>query len=197
MVSMNKKKGLVLPIIFMMCAVMLFSVDFVSSSSETTFTEQFRLENASTRYYLASLEVNETWSINCTALFTGKFYLYIFQDRPEDSSHMLKNGSVDSEILSIALVYNVTPSQIFSETLNETVFFTSLDFKAPTETLYYLQIILIEGGPDTFILSSSVPFQAYYIPFIAGYPANMLLGIILISSGIFFQRIRKQRNLKT
>ena len=196
MVSRIKKKGIIIPIVFVICAGMLFSTNMtlVAGSPETTYTQQFRLENVSTRYYVASLELNETWSINCTGLFTGKFYLYLFQDRPL-SSHMLENGSIDPEILNVASVYNITPSAIFSDVLNDTVCSTSLEFEATTATLYYLQIILVEGGPDTFVLSSSVEFQAYYIPFIAGYPGEILLGIVILSSGILFQRTRKKRKV--
>ena len=190
---MSKKKGIVLSMVFVMCASTLISAQFATSTPETTstFTEQFRLENISTRYYIASLKANETWSINCTGLFTGRFYLYLFQERPR-SSHMLDNGSIDPEILNAAVVYNITPAMVFSDVLNDTVCSTTLEFTASTTTVYYLQIILVEGGPDTFILSSSIAFQAYYIPFIAGYPGDLLFGIAIISSGLLFRLIKKK-----
>ena len=191
MVSKNYKTGKMFPIIFVVCAVLLLSAEPVRSTPETTFTEQFRLENASTRYYIASLDLNETWSLNCTGLYEGKYYLYLFQERPV-SSHMFDNGSIDPEILNAALTYNVTPSQIFSDALNDTVYTTSVNFTASTATVYYLQIILVEGGPDTFILFSSVEFQAYYIPFIAGYSVNILVGGIFLTGLILFRRITKK-----
>lgn len=193
MVFMNKKRGVVISIVFVICASMLVSTNIATGATDTTYTEQFRLENVSTRYYVASLEMNEIWSINCTGLFTGKFYLYLFQDRPE-YSHMLENGSIDTEILNVAVIYNITPSAIFSDVLNDTVCSTSLEFKATTSTLYYLQIILVEGGPDTFVLSSSVAFQAYYIPFIAGYPGEFFLGIAMLSGGILVYQIKKKNS---
>ena len=162
------------------------------SAEDNNFVDQYQLQQGTSRLYVVNLTSNANLFINCSAYYKGVFYIYIFDERPLDN-HVLRDGSIDTSITEKAAVYNETPSLVFSEDLNDTVSFITLNYTAPSYRLYYVEIILVENGPDTFRLESSYAVQAYYIPFIPGYNLEILASCAAFATYLIFFKIRKRR----
>ena len=174
-------------------AFMNFNVPIKPVSAEdNNFVDQYQLQQGTSRLYVVNLTSNANLFINCSAYYKGVFYIYIFDERPLDS-HVLRDGSIDASITENAAAYNETPSLVFSEDLNDTVSFITLNYTAPSYRLYYVEIILVENGPDTFRLESSYAMQAYYIPFIPGYNLEILASCAVFAIFLIFFKIRKRR----
>ena len=150
-------------------ALMNFSVPITPVSAEDNiYEDQYQLQQGATRFYVVNLTLDANWIINCTAYYKGVFHIYLFDERPTDN-HVLRDGSLDASITDQAVAYNETPSLIFSNNLNDTVNSVTLNYTAPSYQLYYLEIIVVENGPDTFRLESNYALQAYYVPFIPAF----------------------------
>ena len=174
-------------------AFMNFSVPIKPVSAEdNNFVDQYQLQQGTARFYVVNLTSNANLFINCSAYYKGVFYIYIFDERPE-YSHFLRDGSINASMTDNSVAYNETPSLIFSESLNDTVSFITLNYTVPSYRLYYVEIILAENGPDTFKLESSYAMQAYYIPFLPGYNLEILTSCAVFATFLIFFKIRKRR----
>ncbi len=162
------------------------------SAEDNNFVDQYQLQQGTARFYVVNLTSNANLLINCSAYYKGVFYIYIFDERPLDS-HVLSDGSIDASITESAAAYNETSSLVFSDDLNDTVSFITLNYTAPVYQLYYVEIILVENGPDTFKLESSYAMQAYYIPFIPGYNLEIFTSCAVFATFLIFFKIRKRR----
>jgi len=172
---------------------MNFNVPIKSVSAEdNNFVDQYQLQQGTSRLYVVNLTSNANLFINCSAYYKGVFYMFIFDERPLEG-HVLRDGSIDASITESAAAYNETPSLVFSEELNDTVSFITLNFTAPSYRLYYVEIILVENGPDTFRLESSYTMQAYYVPFIPGYNIEAFASCAISATFLIFLKIRKRR----
>ena len=116
----------------------------------------------------------------------------MYDERPLDS-HLLPDGSIDASITDQAVAYNETPSLVYSSTINDTVSSVFLNYTAPSIRLYYLEIIVVENGPDTFKLESNYVLQPYYIPFIPGYNIEIFASCAVFIVFLIYFKIRKQR----
>ncbi|MHA1610507.1 MAG: hypothetical protein ACTSYU_00520 [Promethearchaeota archaeon] len=165
-----------------------------NNAEQESFSEIFRMENDSSRYYITDLDTNETWSIKLNASYKGIFYIFLFEERPEEELTLDETTS-DPLIYDTAVAYNNTPSYLFDSDLNDTISNVCLDYTYTGDQtiLFFLQIILVENGPDSFQLWSSKEIQPYYIPFIAGYSTIATIGgTVLAFFGIFFVINRKK-----
>ncbi|WP_457557689.1 hypothetical protein [Candidatus Harpocratesius sp.] len=165
-----------------------------SSESLYTHSEIFRMEQGSSKFYLTTLNPNETWSLNLTALFTGVFYIFIFDERPTND-YIYANYSLDPEIYEQSIAYNNTPRYIFYPELNLSVANVQLDYKYldTKSRLVYLEIVILENGPDTYHLYSSHLLEPYYIPFIDGFNPSSLIFLFLFSHSVIFVFINKKK----
>jgi hypothetical protein len=200
---MKKSAIAILSILLLNCVLLLWipysngspssNVSNAAEDSENVFTEQFRLDKNTGRYYVSALNGSQTWNLNLTSVYHGIFYLLIFENRPEED-YFLENGSLNPIVFSIAIAYNNTPI-IINSTIegNEYNYFLNLSYTVSVTKLYYLMVYL-DGGttPDTFILKSSTKIQAYFIPFIDGFPIELLLGCI----GLGFLLIKRKIRMK-
>jgi len=169
----------------------------MSSEEEQTeemFTEQFRLDKQTGRYYVSALNEGQMWDINLTSVYRGIFYLFIFDNRPE-SDYFLENGSLNKIVYTNAVAYNNTPI-ILNSTLeaDEINYFINLSYKATVTKLYYLLVYLAQGTtPDTFILKSNAKIQAYFIPFIDGFPIEVILGNLGLGAIVIYRKTRRKK----
>ena len=173
--------------------LMNFSVPITPVSAEDNiYEDQYQLQQGATRFYVVNLTLDANWIINCTAYYKGVFHIYLFDERPTDN-HVLRDGSLDASITDQAVAYNETPSLIFSSGLNDTVYSVTLNYTAPSYKLYYLEIIVVENGPDTFRLESNYELQAYYIPFIPGYNVEIFASCAVFIVFLIYFKIRKRK----
>jgi hypothetical protein len=161
--------------------------------SATLYSEQFRLEQNNIRYYVTALNASQVWEINLTSVYHGIFHLFLFDSRPQ-KEYLGENGALDSSVYTDSVAYNNTPVVIPSKTIeNDTINFVSLSYTASNDSLYYLMVALVGGtAPDTFILTSNSQVQAYFIPFLPGYPLEWIIvssmlgfGVVIIKKRIF------------
>jgi len=164
--------------------------------SATLYTEQFRLEQNTIRYYVTALNQSQVWEMNLTSVYHGIFHLFLFDSRPQ-KEYLVENGTLDPNVYTDSVAHNDTPVEIPSQTIeNDTVNFVSLSYTATNESLYYLMIALVGGtAPDTFILTSNSQVQAYFIPFIPGYPFEWIILGSAIGFGMIIVKKRKIKSL--
>lgn len=156
-------------------------------SAQISFREQFRLEEGTVRYYVASLNETSVWQLNCTSIYDGIFYLFIFDERPRESFIDPVTKNITAEMYNIAVAYNNTPVYINSSVVEDLqVAYIELSYVIPTTGLYYMCVAIVENAPDTFSMESNFELQPYFIPFIPGYPVEwiglismlMIVGIV-------------------
>lgn len=195
----KKTQYFLVSIIILQFFIIFHGIPLISTDGvDPEHKEQFTLDDGDTRFIMAHLSDNETWYVNCTSVYTGKFYLFLFDERPVEK-FVSENGEIDDKIYEEAIIYNTTPSQIFSENINSTVFTISLNFTASVpdyreELLYYIQVICVSGGPDAFILISPThEIQPYYIPFIPGYSGKWILISIIPTVLLLFKKYKMRR----
>jgi len=199
---MKKFSSIIAPLVLILLITVITSGTKVNAELQTEYKEQFRLEQASTRFYVTNLTVGETWSVNCTAVYEGIFYMFLFNVRPNqtilDNDRNLIQDRVDE-----ALIYNITPSEIPSPTIEDANVSTvsinyqisgvSLAYENPeNKSLFYLEIVCMENGPDTFLLVSNVAIEAYFIPFIPGFPIAVIIPIVGVSVLGLIKKYRKR-----
>jgi hypothetical protein len=143
-------------------------------------SEQFRLEQGATRYYVTTLDVNETWKIDVTSVYEGIFEIYLYSERITEYTYQYE-----------AVASNNSGIKIFSTSLNDTVNFVSANYTAKVKQMYYLEIVLVKNGPDTFVLKSSHSVQTYFIPFIPGYPIEIIMICGVFTIFILIRKFRK------
>ncbi len=165
-----------------------------SAEQEGHYEAQFRLELGSTRFYLTSLKPGDVWFINMTSVYEGVFYIYLFDSRPEENYLLDSDDLIDPRIREDAKIYNETPIDIYSSELNMTVKNLQLNYTATHEKLHYVEIILVENGPDTYELTSSQEIEPYFIPFISAYPYFIIAMLAISYTGFLVKKIRKSMN---
>jgi hypothetical protein len=195
---MNKKSNLAALLLLSLLMVnMIFFVYSVSAQAPPSgliYREQFHLERGSIRYYVTSLDENETWTINCTSIYQGVFYLFMFELRPKQEYIDRNAGNISDLIFSEAIAYNSTPILINSSVDPEMqVHFLVLEKKVTEKKLYYLGVAIVNNPPDTYLLFSNHEIQPYFIPFIPGYPLEWIGLCSLFIIGIFYKKYRNQR----
>ena len=159
----------------------------------------FRMENLSSRTYVMPLNQSEVFFTEVSALYFGVFELYIIGERPKQN-FILADGSIDSWLLENALASNTTSlgpleydekvREKYGNITNSYQNKTSLEFSAPWNGLFYLIIMLRQGGPDFFYMNSTHEMNPYFIPFIPGYPLEIVISIFSASALLLIRKVR-------
>ncbi len=186
--SLKKKKKMAI-ILFLSLGFNLinnFALVTGESANNDYDPDQFFLQQGMNRIYLTNLEVNDTWIVTCTSKFEGKFNLYLYDQRPTLEDYLNEHTNYPA-LGSPLIAYNETSIKIYSYDIDANVNFISVNYTVSTSKLYYVEIKLVEGGPDSFIFSSTVngesnAIQAYFIPYIAGFQIEFLFISITIGS---------------
>jgi len=134
-------------------------------------------------YFLVHLEADENIVINITHIDEGNFGLFLYDERPSESFINLDN-SLNPEIFSVAIIYSIDDNPY-------------INYTAPTSKIYYIELILIENGPDTFFFyCSNDELTRYYLPIIPGYQVGFLILSLIITSSliIFFKKRSTKKN---
>ena len=167
--------------------VLLFSSFAAVNASEDPeyYTDSFPLQTFDFRMYVVSLQLNDTLIVNVTSVADGDFDLFLFSTRPMEA-YVSRDG-YDSEITNPerTLEYDVTQGSPFSS-----INFTADNPDYPNE-LYYLQVVLYDRGPDSYILEANQEMELYFIPFIPGYPILAIVGVSFLTIGVIFFQKRK------
>ncbi|TFG18598.1 MAG: hypothetical protein EU530_08770 [Promethearchaeota archaeon] len=166
--------------------VLLFSAfAVVNASEDPEFTDSFPLQTFDFRMYVVSLKLGDTLIVNVTSVADGDFDLFLFSTRPTEA-YVSRDG-YNSEIYNPSwnLAYDNSTGTPFSS-----INFTADNPDYPNE-LYYLQVVLIDRGPDSYFLQANHKLDLYFIPFIPGYPIFTIVGFSFLTIGMIFFQIRK------
>ena len=130
-------------------------------------------------YFLTHLNESQTIEMNVTHTEEGNFTLFLFDKRPTESFINL-DKSLNPRIFDVAINYSLDD--------NPYINYTTLASK-----IYYIQLILIENGPDTFFLHCNLDnLNRYYIPIISGYNVGFLIISLVLVFGIILYREKKK-----
>ena len=132
-------------------------------------------------YFLTHLNGNQTIEINITHTGDGNFTLFLFDKRPTES-FINPDKSLDPRIFNVAINYSLDDNPY-------------INYTAPTKPkIYYIQLILIENGPDTFYLKCNLDsLTRYYLPNISGYNVSFLIISLILVFGIILYREKKKK----
>ena len=168
---MNYKKILVLIFLFFM----LFPI-----SNAIAFTYLDNIKDGNYVFFLVDLDAGENLELHITHDLSGNFTLFIFNSRP------LESYVNDDKTLNENIFINPT-------TLNYSlVNYPYINFTAPEPKIYYIEIILISGGPDTFTLTANKDLTRYYLPIIPGFQLEFLVFSLIFAIGIVFILYKKK-----
>ena len=130
-------------------------------------------------YFLTHLNTSQTIIVNVTHTGDGNFSLFLFDKRPTESFINL-DKSLNSRIFDVAINFSLDD-------------YPYINYTAPVSKIYYIQLILIENGPDTFYLKCNLDILTrYYLPNISGYNISLLIISIILVFGIILYRGKKK-----
>ena len=133
-------------------------------------------------YFLVHLDVGENIEINVTHDGDGNFTLFLYDTRPTESFVNLDN-SLNPDIFDVAISYSIEDNPYINYTVSES-------------KIYYIELILIENGPDTFFFyCNKEGLTRYYLPLIPGYQINILILTVILTSSLmvlFMKKIKKK-----
>ncbi|MBY8981728.1 MAG: hypothetical protein KGD57_02180 [Candidatus Lokiarchaeota archaeon] len=147
------------------------------------YNDIHELDDGETLFYLVDLNITENIQVVLNRLNYGNYSIFLFDSRPINT-YIKSDNQLDSRIYSIDSYIN------HSIGINPYINHTATETK-----IYYIQIILLNNGSDTFILESTKQLSRYYIPLIPGFPLETTIGFTLIAL-IFVSLIYKKKNKK-
>jgi hypothetical protein len=150
----------------------------IPSSRVQAFTHVDNINDGIPVYFLVHLNSSQSIELNVTHISEGDFVLFLFDQRPTESFIELDN-SLDPRIFTLAINYSLDDNPYILHTVSES-------------RIYYIQLILLANGPDTFFLNSDRDLTRYYLPLIPGFQTEMILISIVLSIG-FIILLKKNR----
>jgi hypothetical protein len=168
---MNYKK------IILFCSIFLIVLPITNVKS---FTHVDYINDGNYAFFLFSLEEGQDIQIDVTHDESGNFTLFLFNRRPIES-YVKADKSLNKKIF--------TSSKVVNYSLDDN---PSLDYVAPEEKIYYIEVILVANGPDTYTLTSSKDLTRYYLPIIPSYHLEIILISSIMTLGIIILIVRKK-----
>lgn len=161
---MIKKKILILPLLGF--AILLS----ICPPSVGAYEYSDNINEGISVFFLTALDVGENIEVNITHTGDGNFILFLFNERP-DESYVNFDNTLNAEIFEKALDHNSDENP-------------SLYYIANESKIYYIELILLENGPDTYILYCNRELTRYYLPIISGYYIILISTSIVLISGV-------------
>ena len=171
---MNYKK-ILLPILLFF---MLFPI-----TNAIAFTYIDNIKDGNYIFFLIDLEAGDNLELNITHDGSGNFTLFLFNTRPNEACVSNDKTLKDN-------IFNNPPTLNYSLADNPYINFT-----APQTRIYYIEIILVSGGPDIFTLTTNKDLTRYYLPIIPGFQLEYLL-ISLVFAAIIIYILHKKKMSK-
>ncbi len=133
-------------------------------------------------YFLVHLEPGENIEINVTHNDDGNFTLFLYDSRPTESFINI-DKSLNPNIFDVAINYSLDDNPYINYTVS-------------ISKIYYIELILIENGPDTFFFyCNNDGLTRYYLPIIPGYQIGLLILTLILTSSLiilFKKKIMKK-----
>jgi hypothetical protein len=152
---------------------------FIPPTNVSGFEHIDNINDGISVYFLAHLNISQTIEINITHIEDGNFALFLFDKRPTESFIEL-DKSLNPRIFDVAINFSLDNNPY-------------INYTAPESKIYYIQLILIENGPDTFYLQCNLDvLTRYYLPIISGYNVSFLIISLILVFGIILYRGKKK-----
>ena len=132
-------------------------------------------------YFLVHLDIDENIEINVTHSDNGNFVMFLYDTRPTESFVNI-DKSLNPDIFDVAIIYSIVDSPY-------------INYTASDSKIYYIELILIENGPDTFFFyCNNDELTRYYLPTIPGYQIGFLILTLILTSSLII--IYKKKIMK-
>jgi len=150
---------------------LLTLMSLIPTVSVFSFEHIDNINNGISVYFLVHLEADENIIINVTHIGDGNFTLFLYDRRPTESFINFDN-SLNPEIFDVAINYSIEDNPYINYTASES-------------KIYYIELILIENGPDTFFFHcNNDGLTRYYLPIIPGYQIGFLILTLILTTSI-------------
>jgi hypothetical protein len=163
---------------FVLISLLIFCIPKVNA-----FEYIDNIEDGISVYFLVSLDEGENLEVNITHSGTGNFTLFLFDFRPY-TSHVDLDNKLNNEIYDVAINYSLSDNPYINYTISES-------------HIYYIQILLIENGPDTFFLFCNHELTRYYLPIIPSYNVPLIIALISLIVPLILVSIKKKLRIKS
>ncbi|MFW9825446.1 MAG: hypothetical protein ACFFE4_21065 [Candidatus Thorarchaeota archaeon] len=167
---MNFKK------IVLFCTLFFLIIPIVNVKA---FTYTDYINNGNYVFFLFDLEVGNNTEISVTRNDNGNFTLFLFNKRPIEA-YVKGDKTLDNRIFSNVINYSLIDNPY-------------LNFTAPETKVYYIEIILAGGGPDSYTLNCDRDLTRYYLPIIPGYPIETIIFLSIATIGILLVIYKKKK----
>jgi hypothetical protein len=132
-------------------------------------------------YFLVDLEMGENIEINVTHTGDGNFTLFLFGSRPTQT-YVNDDKTLNPNIFQVALNYSIEDNPYINYTVSQS-------------KIYYIELILIDNGPDTFFLRSNIDeLTRYYLPIVPGYQIELVIVAFVLTTGLLLLYKMKSLN---
>jgi len=153
----------------------------VPINNAIAFTYIDNNNNGNYTFFLTNLDESHNIELNLTHTESGNFTLFLFNKRPIQS-YVTNDNTLNKVIFD-------NPATV-AYSLDDNPY---INYTATEEKIYYIEIILVSGGPDTLYLTSTISYSngtiinkeltRYYLPIISGFPLEYLLISYIIAIG--------------
>ncbi|MFX0074533.1 MAG: hypothetical protein ACFE96_03770 [Candidatus Hermodarchaeota archaeon] len=168
-----KRKYLVITILSFMA--------FIPTVRVFGFEHIDNINNGISVYFLVHLDVGENIEINVTHTGNGNFTLFLYDTRPTESFVNIDN-SLNPDIFDTAISYSIDDNPYINYTVS-------------ISKIYYIELILLENGPDTFFFyCNQDDLTRYYLPIIPGYNLSFLIITLILTSSLIVLLKKKYLN---
>ena len=144
------------------------------------FTYIDNIKDGNYAFFLIDMSIDDNLEIHVTHTGTGNFTLFLFNSRPEQT-YVNIDGTLN------LIIFNNPPTVNYSLDDNPYINYTAIEPK-----IYYIEVILVNGGPDTFTLTSNRELTRYYLPIIPGFPLEYLIISLSFTIVIIFILYKKK-----
>ena len=170
-----KRKYLAIPILALMALIPIASV--------LGFEYVDNINDGISVYFLVDLEAGENIEINITHTGDGNFTLFLFGSRPTQT-YVNDDKTLNPNIFQVALNYSIDDNPYINYTVSQS-------------KIYYIEVILIDNGPDTFFLSSNIDeLTRYYLPIVPGYQiALVIIALVIPTSLLLLYKMKSMKKI--
>ena len=170
-----KRKYLAIPILALMALIPIASV--------LGFEYVDNINDGISVYFLVDLEAGENIEINITHTGDGNFTLFLFGSRPTQT-YVNDDKTLNPSIFQAALNYSIDDNPYINYTVSQS-------------KIYYIEVILIDNGPDTFFLSSNIDeLTRYYLPIVPGYQiALVIIALVIPTSLLLLYKMKSMKKI--
>ena len=174
---MAQKKGMVVLAVFCMIFIL------IPIPNTTAYEFQDKVSDTNSLFFLVALDKDKDNNllVSITHEGEGNFNMFLFNFRPNKTNVNI-DRTFNNEIFGAALVYDGSDTPEINYTHSE-----------DKSLIYYLQVVLLDGGPDFFTLQCNLDLVRYYLPSLPGFSIEIMMLSLMISIAVIVIFIKKRR----